>query len=235
MKRKLLFNVLLASALIVGIVIGLWEDETIFTFLLDDDDNTGLKEINVTNDVINDAIKQYNNNDIKAKLTIEGTNINGYVVQTTNNDYYLNHSISKEEDKFGAIFMDYRNSFFDRNIIIYGHNSKSLSNAPFYELKKFMNKDFYYSHGTIKLETENAFSVWKIFSVMITKKDETRHLKINFNDSEWQNYIKWVINNSIYTTDINIEKNSVILTLQTCYYEPDDSFLIISATKYNGG
>lgn len=238
MKVKLLFNVLLVSSLIYGIaniVISLWDDEVSVMFTLDNRHSAILKEINITNNVINDAIKQYNNNDIKAKIIIGGTNIDNYVVQATNNEYYLNHSLDKNENKLGSIFMDYRNSFSDRNVIIYGHNSNLLSNAPFHDLEQFMNKGFYEDNNTIKLELENTSIVWQIFSVMVIRKTESRHLKINFNDEEWINHIEWLIGNSIYKTGVKVGVNDTILTLQTCYYEPDDSFLIISAKKYNGG
>ena len=63
------------------------------------------------------------NSDIKGWIKVNGTNINYPFVQTTNNDYYLNHSITKQSNSAGWVFMDFRNNIksFDKNTIIYAH------------------------------------------------------------------------------------------------------------------
>ena len=49
--------------------------------------------------------------------------INYPFVQTSDNDYYLNHSFNKKYNDAGWVFMDYRNnaSNFDKNTILYAH------------------------------------------------------------------------------------------------------------------
>lgn len=42
------------------------------------------------------------NNEVKAWIIVDGTNINYPVVQTVNNDYYLNHNINKKRTSNGG-------------------------------------------------------------------------------------------------------------------------------------
>ena len=69
------------------------------------------------------------NPDIKAYIKVNNTNIDYVVVQSSNNNYYLNHNFNKEYNTAGWIFFDYKNKLdgTDKNIIIYGHNTKDNS------------------------------------------------------------------------------------------------------------
>ena len=60
------------------------------------------------------------NSDTVAWLFVGGTNVNYPVVQTSDNDFYLNHSFDKKKNSGGWLFMDYRNDKNDygRNTII---------------------------------------------------------------------------------------------------------------------
>ena len=51
------------------------------------------------------------NKDTVAWLYVGGTNVNYPVVQTTDNDFYLDHSFDKSYNKAGWLFMDYRNDY----------------------------------------------------------------------------------------------------------------------------
>ena len=51
------------------------------------------------------------NQDLVGWVKIDNTNLDVQVVQSSDNDYYLNHSFDKSYKKSGWTFMDYRNSF----------------------------------------------------------------------------------------------------------------------------
>ena len=58
---------------------------------------------------INLLREYYNNDDIVGIISIEGIKDFNYpIVQTTNNDYYLNHNYYKNYDSYGSIYADYR-------------------------------------------------------------------------------------------------------------------------------
>ena len=69
------------------------------------------------------------NSDTVAWIGLESLNIEYPIVQTKDNEYYLEHSFDKSENTAGWIFADYRNKLDgkDKNIVIYGHNRKDGS------------------------------------------------------------------------------------------------------------
>jgi len=62
-------------------------------------------------------------------IVVPGTEISYPIVQGTDNERYLWHTISGERNNSGAIFLDYRNAvdFSDPLTIVYGHNMRDGS------------------------------------------------------------------------------------------------------------
>ena len=180
---------------------------------------------------VKDEDKNVRSKDIIGKISIPGTNIDSDLMQTTDNEYYLNHSIDGKKNYKGSIFMDYRNTTYDRKLLIYGHNSETLKNVPFHDLEKYLSKSFYNIHKNINLTLNNEESTWEIFSVMIVEEGNNNHMKITFNDKEWIKHIDWMKKNSVYDTYVDVGVDDKIVTLQTCYYKPKNSYLIVNAKK----
>ena len=180
---------------------------------------------------VKDEDKNVRSKDIIGKISISGTNIDSDLMQTTDNEYYLNHSIDGKKNYKGSIFMDYRNTTYDRKLLIYGHNSETLKNVPFHDLEKYLSKSFYNLHKIINLTLNNEESTWEIFSVMIVEEGNNNHMKITFNDKEWIKHIDWMKKNSVYDTYVDVGVDDKIVTLQTCYYKPKNSYLIVNAKK----
>lgn len=202
-------------------------------------ENIEIKYQNVKNEVrigkkeniVSELKKTFNNDDISAVLKIDGTSIDEIVVKSSDNKDYLKHTVDGKEDKYGTIFIDYRNNLNDRKILIYGHNSIK-SNPPFHELENYVSKDFYEKYPYVELITEEGTRDYIIFSIMISGKGNYKHTVINFeDDSEFKSHLDWMKNNSIYDTNVEVNATDEILTLQTCYYKPKNSYLIINAKK----
>ena len=60
--------------------------------------------------------------------------------------------------------------------------------------------------------------------------DDFQHMNLSFTQEEWKKHIEWINNNSLYD-DANFSLDDDILIMQTCYYEPDDSYLLVVAKK----
>ena len=144
------------------------------------------------------------------------------LVKSTNNEYYLNHSILKKEDKKGAIYVDYRTDLNSKQINIYGHNSKKY-NLKFNELEKYKDKQFYDKHKIIEIWDGNNIQKYKIFSIQIVNKN-SQHINVNPTDRE--SHIK-KLNSSIYETKLKANINDKILILQTCNYNPKNTYILI--------
>ena len=185
----------------------------------------------VKEEVFDDYGDTYNNDDIVGKIKIEGTNILHYILQTSDNDYYLNHNIRKEEDIAGAVFMDYRNNKNDKKILIFGHNARKLQTVPFHDLEKFKEKKFYDDHKYIEIEFDGEKRKWLIFSYLTVSKDDNRHMILNYDNDEWTNHLKYLKDNSVYDTKVNVSSEDRIIVLQTCNYDKENSLILISAKK----
>ena len=139
-------------------------------------------------------------------IKVDGTDIDYPFVQTTNNSYYLNHSFTKEENKSGWIFLDYRNNInnLDKNTIIYGHSR--YDSSMFGSLRNSLKQSWFNNteNREIHLYTKAGDIVWQIFSVYHLP-NTTDYLSTSFKDS------------SEFNSDIDISADDKIITLSTCY------------------
>ena len=163
------------------------------------------------------------NNSTVGWIQVSGTNINYPFVQTTDNEYYLNHTYDKSYNKAGWVFMDYRNNKnnFDKNTIIYAHGR--LDKTMFGDLRKILtngwlkNKD----NHIIKLSTEKENTLWQVFSVYRIPTTNN-YLTIEFNsDKEFLEFLTKLLNRSAFDFKTNINSSDKILTLSTCYNDYD--------------
>lgn len=159
------------------------------------------------------------NNETKGWIQVNGTNINYPFVQTTDNDFYLNHSFDKSYNDAGWVFMDYRNNpnNFDKNTILYAHARKDKT--MFGSLKNILTNDWLKNKDNyiIKLSTEKENTLWQIFSIyhIPTTND---YLQIEFeNNQKFYNFTQKLINRSIHNFNTNVTEEDIILTLSTCY------------------
>lgn len=169
---------------------------------------------------------EYGNEDIIGSINIPGADINTLFVKTTNNTYYLNHTLKKEKSRIGAVFMDYRNTFEDKQINIYGHNSNKYDVA-FKNLRMFLDKDFTKNNDLIYIENESGVTTYQIFSVKRTKDAEHMTLKTN----DFIGHINKIREDALYDTNIKITESDDILILQTCLLDGTRDYLIISSRK----
>ena len=171
-------------------------------------------------DVDFDNLKSINDKAI-GWIQVEGTDINYPFVQTSNNDYYLNHSFYNKYNPAGWVFLDYRNkpNFEDKNTILYAHsqNNKTM----FGSLKNTLKNNWLNNKNNhiIRISTENQNSIWQIFSIYIIPTTND-YLKISF-DNDFSDFTKKILDRSIYDLTTNITDDDKILTLSTCYNKED--------------
>ena len=176
--------------------------------------------------------KFYSNDDIKGIIKIESLDISSLIMQSDDNDYYLNHLENKEENIYGSLMLDYRTNLDNDKInIIYGHSSESEI-TPFKRLEKYLNYDFYNNNRYINIITDTNEYKYEIFSVVNINKNNNRYLNIEFNnEQEYLDYINWLKNLSIYDSNIVLSSTNQILILQTCSSQKKDEFLLIISRK----
>ena len=161
--------------------------------------------------------KNYTNPDIVGFIEIPDLLLEP-VVQTSDNDFYLNHNIDKKKDINGAIFLDYRINIDDSNkIIIYGHSNPELT-LPFAKLANYSNKSFFDKHPNIYLYTENKTYIFSIFSSYIETHDfDYLNIK-SFNGLSWLAHLQKLKNKSNYETNVEVTEDKTVIILQTCSF-----------------
>ena len=183
--------------------------------------DTELKKLSFTN------LKK-KNKDTVAWLKVNGTSINYPIVQSSNNDYYLNHSYNKKANSAGWVFMDYRNTTDElgQNTIIYGH---SLWNRlMFGSLSQLFHQSHYSNSNNkyITLVTPSYQYQFEIFSTY-TIKPELYYLTTSFTTKSYKTFLNKIYNRSKIKFAMPKSNFQSILTLSTCY--DDEKRLVVHA------
>lgn len=171
-------------------------------------------------------------------IQIDGTNIDYPVMQTTNNEYYLDHNYNQEQDRNGSIFMDKDCDVVHRstNIIIYGHNMKS--GKMFGTLSKYSSKSFYDEHPTFRFDTiyeKGTYQVMYAFRSRIYNEDEVVFKYYQFIDAasekEFNSNLQEMAAIALYDTGVTASYGDELLTLSTCDNSEEDGRFVVVAKK----
>lgn len=151
------------------------------------------------------------------------------VVQTDDNDTYLKKTFQANDNKLGAIFMDYQNAsdFSDRNTMIYGHNLK-VGGEMFSQLKDYSEESFYKDHPYFYIYTpDGKTKTYQIFAAGVVK-DTADNFRLSYtSDEDYESYLQLAKSISSYDTGVEVNKDSKIVTLSTCTnVKEDERFLV---------
>jgi sortase B len=158
------------------------------------------------------------NKDTVGYIKVNNSYIDYVVVQSNDNDYYLDRDFNKKKNVAGWIFADYRNKFdgSDKNIILYGHNMKDGS--MFGTLHKTHEREWQSNEEnlTIIFAHNNEIKKYKVFSTYEIEAEEY-YIKTEFeNDGEYLKFLKTLKSRSNYNYDIYLKTIDNILTLSSC-------------------
>ena len=155
--------------------------------------------------------------DLVGYIEIENLGILYPIVQSDDNDYYLNHLIDGTKNDRGEIFLDYRNNGEDitdnKQIVLYGHNL--ADGTKFHNLTKLRNEENYYN-SPIHIITEDGIFTFTIFSFYRTDKNSP-YTKVEFKGC--QRFAIFCMEeqaNSMYESNFEFTGKELILTLSTC-------------------
>lgn len=172
-------------------------------------------------EIITNIRNEYDNDDIKGILEIENTDYIVPVLQSSDNDFYLNHDAYGNDNYMGAIYLDYRVDIdSSRKLLIYGHNSSNID-MPFKILEEFYDKDYYDNHKYIDITTSTTKKRYEIFSVYVETSDFS-YMNINFSSEDaYLEHLKKLKSKSMYDTGVEVTSSDEVLILQTCSEHKD--------------
>ena len=178
------------------------------------------------------------NKKIVGWLSIEGTDIDYPVMQTVNNDYYLDHNFNQEYDKNGSIFLDKDcdPAFPNDNMIIYGHHMKS--GRMFGNLNRYSKESYYKEHPIINFDTiyaEGKYRVMYVFRSRIYSEDEIVFKYYKFIDAtsedEFRSNMEEMAKMSLYDTGVTASYGDKLITLSTCDSSENNGRFVVVAKK----
>jgi len=166
------------------------------------------------------------NEDVVGWLKIDGIKLSYPIMQSVDNEYYLNHTFQKNTHFAGSIFMDCENSpdFSDYNIILYGHNMKNGS--MFGSLKKYQSKEFFAQNPFFWIYTPEKIYKYKVFSCREVSIHSGSY-QIQFEDrKDFSSYIYDAAKASFVKHDIPSYEKDAIVTLSTCTNNSSNRFIV---------
>ncbi|MBQ6807382.1 MAG: class B sortase [Lachnospiraceae bacterium] len=171
-------------------------------------------------------------------LKIDDTNIDYPVMQTSNNEYYLDHNFNQEYDKNGSLFLDKDCDVVRRNtnLIIYGHHMKS--GKMFGNLNKYSNKSYYEEHPIIQFDSiyeKGTYQIMYVFRSRIYNEDEIVFKYYQFFDAasekEFNSNMQEMKAISLYDTGVTASYGDELLTLSTCDNSEEDGRFVVVAKR----
>lgn len=171
-------------------------------------------------------------------LKIDDTNIDYPVMQTSDNEYYLEHNLNQEYDKNGSIFMDKDCDVLkpSTNLIIYGHHMKS--GKMFGELDKYSDFQYYQDHRYIDFDTiyeKGIYEVMYVFRSRVYSEQEVVFKYYQFIDAqsevEFNSNMNEMASASLYDTGVTASYGDRLLTLSTCDYQEKNGRFVVVAKK----
>ena len=171
-------------------------------------------------------------------VKIDDTNIDYPVMQTTDNEYYLNHNLNQEYDKNGSIFMDKDCNVLNpsTNYILYGHHMKNGN--MFGNLHLYGDEKYYEKHKYIQFDTiyeKGTYEVMYVFRSRVYSEEEIVFKYYQFIDAlseqEFDSNMKEMASLSMYDTGVTASYGDHLLTLSTCDYQEKDGRFVVVAKK----
>ncbi len=201
-------------------------------------------KVNRTGDIaVPDIMEEYKtlynmNKRLIGWLKIDDTIIDYPVLQTTDNEYYLDHNFDQEYDKNGSIFMDYQCTLYPRstNLIIYGHHMKS--GKMFGSLQQYAKESYYQEHSVIQFDTiyeKGTYEIMYAFRSKVYNENDIVFKYYQFLEAnsaeEFDSNMKEMAAMSLYDTGVTANYGDQLLTLSTCDNSQSDGRFVVVAKR----
>ena len=175
------------------------------------------------------------NPDVCAWVTMDGTNIDGPIVQGQTNEEYLNKDVYGDYSLAGTLFLDTRCSvdFTDFDSLVYGHHMDR--HEMFGDLDLYLDKDFFDANTTGTLMIPGQSIPLSVLSVMVVGDTDPWVFDPAAADQDPDGFLSYVEENAKYLhADVleevqNNPKKVHVLALSTCSTDEEDDRTIVLA------
>ncbi|MBQ3162759.1 MAG: class B sortase [Oscillospiraceae bacterium] len=196
------------------------------------------------------------NPDTAGWITVPNTNIDNVIVQTDNNDYYLDKDFDGNYNIAGQLYIDFRciaNDYNDNqsdNLIIYGHNQADgtmFGTLKKYKIKKDSTKnfDFYLENPTFTFSNLYEEYTYKIIGMFVIEVEpyQTRdgliwdyHNYVNFTKKKsFSAFEENLLARTAVNTGVDFNEDDKFITLSTCSNEFEPSRFVVIGRRVRDG
>lgn len=113
-----------------------------------------------------DELREQQNEEIYAWITVPETKVDYPILQTEEDNYYLNRNLDRSSGYPGCIYSNQCNSkeFTDYITVFYGHNMKNKT--MFGSLHEFEDEEFFQENTQFQIYTETGRLTYEIYAVV---------------------------------------------------------------------
>ncbi len=167
--------------------------------------------------------------DVVGWLRVEGTNIDLPLIARNNT---ADVSVSDFQFAWTNSFPDEKSNHFT----YISHNIRNVSKNPivgddtmtyFEQLMSFIYPDFIKENQFIEFTDPNGeTSIYKIYAVALLEDSQENSYYDTYTDEELRDYIKQAKDESMYTMNVDVSSDDMLLTLYTCtrFYGGGDTY-----------
>lgn len=165
-----------------------------------------------------DTLKEMNS-DFIGYLYYPSLDIYEPVVQTTNNSYYLKHSLQKEYVRFGAVFADKAYEQGDKNKTLYGHWSPD-GTERFTNIHELRDEESYKGKETFYYVDKDTVTTYEVVKVIELWEDNdyatTPYWLSRYSPGQFEEFLLEAKTRELYDTGKELTYDDQTITLQTC-------------------
>ncbi len=183
------------------------------------------------------------NQDFVGYLSAEGVKLSLPIVQTDNDEDYMNKNFYGKSTKYGCPFVTHLNNIteLDMNTVIFGHHMNN--GTVFGALDAYKSIEGFKKAPVITFNTYNKDYKWKVIAAFVTnayEKDDNgyifRYYFTSLSTGErYAAYLNELSQRSLYDTGVDVLPTDKILTLSTCSHEFTDArFVVVARLVRNG-
>ena len=170
--------------------------------------------------------------DVKAWLTIPGTEIDYPVAQSsaTDPEHYLRRNLNGDRRVAGTLFFQADCSLDSRTAIIYGHNMSD--GTMFGGLPMYTDRIFCSEHRRIILQTSDGIRQYMVAAVLETDIEQVPFNRTVFaGNVDFLSFAQSLQSASLVDTNVPITADSRLLLLVTCSYSWGDARYVVVAVS----
>ena len=181
------------------------------------------------------SLKEINTDTVGWLRACDGE-IEGPVVQTTDNSFYLDHRFDRSAGSVGCFFADAElpEAFGGSLTVVYGHNRKDGS--MFHPLLNYKDEQYFIEHPTFEVWTEDEEITYRVFSAFFADNDAVygeAYKAAAMDDADksaLEGLFEEAKEKSLYDAGDDVALDDIVI-LSTCEYSGDNNRMVIFGAR----